>query len=97
MKDLDQLVRAHTDIDVEMKLEGDRLLQQARLIALGLVAGLGLVITWIYLSVNRRIAKPLQHLSVTADRVAHHDLTAQFDTWPGRDEVGALSASLSSM
>ena len=97
MKDLDQLVRAHTDIDVEMKLEGDRLLQQARLIALGLVAGLGLVITWIYLSVNRRIAKPLQHLSVTADRVAHHDLTAQFETWPGRDEVGTLSASLSSM
>ena len=41
MKDLDQLVQAHTDIDVEMKLEGDRLLKQARLIALGLVAGLG--------------------------------------------------------
>ena len=97
MKDLDQLVQAHTDIDAEMKLEGDRLLQQARLIALGLVAGLGLVITWMYLSVSRRIAKPLQHLSVTADRVAHHDLTAQFETWPGRDEVATLATSLSSM
>jgi signal transduction histidine kinase len=97
MEDLDRLVQAHTDIDVEMKLEGDRLVQQARLIALGLVAGLVMVITGIYLSVNRRIAKPLQHLSVTADRVAHHDLTAQFESWPGRDEVGTLSASLSSM
>ena len=44
MEDLDHLVQAHTDIDVEMKVEGDRLLQQARLIALGLVTVLGLVI-----------------------------------------------------
>ena len=34
MEDLDQLVQAHTAIDVEMKVEGDLLLQQARLIAL---------------------------------------------------------------
>ena len=94
---LDQLVAAHRDIDVEMKLEGDRLLQQARMIALGLVAVLGLVIGVIYVSVNRRIAKPLQRLSITADRVAHHDLTAQFESWPARDEVGTLAASLSSM
>lgn len=97
MDNLDQLVAAHRDIDVEMKVEGDLLLQQARLIALGLVAVLGLVITVIYLSVNRQIAKPLQRLSVTADRVAHHDLTAQFESWPSRDEVGTLAASLSSM
>ncbi len=94
---LDQLVAAHRDIDVEMKIEGDLLLQQARMIALGLVAVLGLVIGVIYLSVNRRIAKPLQRLSITADRVAHHDLTAQFEAWPARDEVGTLAASLSSM
>lgn len=97
MNNLDQLVAAHRDIDVEMKVEGDLLLQQARLIALSLVAVLGLVITVIYLSVNRQIAKPLQRLSVTADRVAHHDLTAQFESWPSRDEVGTLAASLSSM
>ncbi|MCS6317076.1 MAG: hypothetical protein H8K05_04730 [Nitrospira sp.] len=53
MNNLDQLVDAHRDIDVEMKVEGDLLLQQARLIALGLVAVLGLVITVIYVSVNR--------------------------------------------
>lgn len=94
---LDQLVAAHRDIDVEMKIEGDLLLQQARIIALGLVAVLGLVIGVIYLSVNRRIAKPLQRLSITADRVAHHDLTAHFESWPARDEVGTLAASLSSM
>ncbi len=94
---LDQLVAAHRDIDVEMKIEGDLLLQQARMIALGLVAVLGLVIGVIYVSVNRRIAKPLQRLSITADRVAHHDLTAQFESWPARDEVGTLAASLSSM
>ncbi|MBX3345223.1 MAG: HAMP domain-containing protein [Nitrospira sp.] len=96
-RNLDQLVAAHRDIDVEMKIEGDLLLQQARMIALGLVAVLGLVIGVIYVSVNRRIAKPLQRLSITADRVAHHDLTAQFESWPARDEVGTLAASLSSM
>ncbi len=97
MDHLDQLVAAHRDIDVEMKVEGDLLLRQARLIALGLVAVLGLVIGVIYFSVSRQIAKPLQRLSITADRVAHHDLTAQFESWPGRDEVGTLAASLSSM
>jgi signal transduction histidine kinase len=94
MDDLDQLVRAHTDIYVEMKVEGDR---QARLIAFGLVTVLGLGIALIYLMVNRRIAQPLQRLSVTADRVAHHDLTARFEAWPSRDEVGTLATSLSSM
>jgi signal transduction histidine kinase len=97
MDNLDQMVRTHTDIDLEMKLEGDLLLQEARWIALGLVGILGLVITVTYLIVNRQIAKPLQRLSVTADRVAHHDLTARFEAWPNRDEVGTLAASLSSM
>lgn len=97
MESLDQLVRVHSDIDAEMKVEGDLLLREARLIALGLAAALGLVITAIYLSVNRHIAKPLQRLSVTADRVAHHDLSAQFERWPSQDEVGTLASSLSSM
>ena len=94
---LDQLVAAHRDIDVEMKLEGTVCSNRPGMIALGLVAVLGLVIGVIYVSVNRRIAKPLQRLSITADRVAHHDLTAQFESWPARDEVGTLAASLSSM
>ncbi|MCC2642775.1 MAG: putative Sensor histidine kinase [Nitrospira sp.] len=97
MDKLDQLVKTHSDIDVEMKLEGDLLLREARWIAVGLVGVLGLVITATYLIVNRQIAKPLQRLSVTADRVAHHDLTARFEAWPSRDEVGILAASLSSM
>lgn len=50
---LDQLVAAHRDIDVEMKVEGDLLLQQARLVALGLVAVLGLVIAVISPSTAR--------------------------------------------
>jgi len=94
---LDQLVAAHTQIDVEMKHEGDRLLGRARLIALALTLLLGLVIAATYVLATRHIARPLTTLAATADQVAHHDLTARFAPWPSRDEVGTLAGSLTAM
>lgn len=91
------LVDVHRKIDVEMKIEGDRLVNQARLIALALLASLGTLIAFTYLTMRRSIAQPLRRLAATADRVAHHDLSAGFESWPSRDEVGALAVSLSSM
>ena len=94
---LDQLVDAHTQIDIEMKHEGDRLLGRARLIALSLALLLALVIAATYALATRHIARPLTTLAATADRVAHHDLSAHFTPWPSRDEVGTLASSLNSM
>lgn len=94
---LNQLVDAHTQIDIEMKHEGDRLLGHARLIALALAVLLGLVIAATYALATRHIARPLTTLAATADQVAHHDLTARFLPWPSRDEVGTLAGSLSTM
>ena len=91
------LIDIHRKIDIEMKLEGDRLVNEARLIVLALVSVLGLMIVFTYLTMRRSIAQPLRRLAATADRVAHHDLTAQFEAWPNRDEVGTLATSLSSM
>jgi signal transduction histidine kinase len=94
---LDQLVDIHTQIDIEMKHEGDRLLGRARLIALLLALLLGLVIAVTYALAARHIVRPLMTLAATADRVAHHDLSAQFTPWPSRDEVGTLAESLITM
>lgn len=94
---LDDLVDAHTQIDIEMKHEGDRLLGHARVIALSLALLLALVIAATYWLVTRHIARPLTSLASTADRVAHHDLSAQFTSWPSRDEVGTLAHSLTTM
>ncbi|HMU55786.1 MAG TPA: ATP-binding protein [Nitrospira sp.] len=94
---LDQLVEAHTQIDIEMKHEGDRLLGRARLIALALALLLGVVIAATYVLATRHIARPLTTLAATADQVAHHDLTARFAPWPSRDEVGTLAGSLTTM
>jgi len=91
------LIDIHRKIDIEMKLEGDRLVNEARLIVLALISVLGLLIVLTYLTMRRSIAQPLGRLATTADRVAHHDLTAQFEPWPNRDEVGTLATSLSSM
>ncbi|MBX3235199.1 MAG: HAMP domain-containing protein [Nitrospiraceae bacterium] len=91
------LIDVHRLIDVEMKHEGDRLVAEARLLVLGFVALLGLVIVVTYGVMRHSIASPLRRLATTADRVAHHDLTAQFEAWPNRDEVGGLAAALSSM
>jgi signal transduction histidine kinase len=94
---LDQLMDAHTQIDIEMKHEGDRLVAHARLTALSLALLLGLVIAVTYALAAKHIVRPLMALAATADRVAHHDLSAQFPTWPSRDEVGTLAGSLSTM
>ena len=94
---LDELVDAHTNIDIEMKHEGDRLLGHARVIALSLAVLLAFVIAATYWLVTRHIAEPLMSLASTADRAAHHDLSAQFTPWPSRDEVGTLAASLATM
>ena len=94
---LDQLMDAHTQIDVEMKHEGDRLVGQARLTALSLALLLGLVIAVTYALAAKHIVRPLMALATTADRVAHHDLSAQFPLWPSRDEVGTLAGSLMTM
>jgi signal transduction histidine kinase len=94
---LDQLMDAHTQIDVEMKHEGDRLVGRARLTALSLALLLGLVIAVTYALAATHIARPLRALAATADRVAHHDLSAQFPSWPSRDEVGTLAGSLTTM
>jgi signal transduction histidine kinase len=94
---LDQLMDAHTQIDVEMKHEGDRLVGRARLIALSLALLLGIVIAVTYVLASRHIVRPLTTLAATADRVAHHDLSAQFPSSPSHDEVGALAGSLTTM
>jgi signal transduction histidine kinase len=91
------LVDVHRKIDVEMKIEGDRLVSQARFIALGLVCLLGLLIIAVFVLMRRQVADPLRRLATTADRVAHHDLGAQFESWSSRDEVGALAGSLTTM
>ena len=91
------LVEIHRKIDVEMKIEGDRLVHQARLIGIGVAGVLVLLIAAVYLMMQRYVAAPLMRLAGTADRIARHDFTAQFGPWPGNDEVGALAASLATM
>jgi signal transduction histidine kinase len=94
---LDELVDAHSRIDVEMKHEGDRLLRRARVFALSLALLLASVIAAMYWLATRHLVRPLVSLAATADRVAHHDLSAQFAPWPSRDEVGTLADSLTTM
>lgn len=96
-RDVETLIDVHRRIDTEMKLEGDRLVQEARFIALGLTALSACLIILIHAVMRRFIARPLRGISATADRVAHRELTAQFEPWPHRDEVGILASSLSSM
>ncbi|MDP3597654.1 MAG: ATP-binding protein, partial [Nitrospirota bacterium] len=91
------LIGIHRKIDAEMKVEGDRLVEQARLILISVVGLLGLLVLTIYLMMKQLVANPLKRLAATADRVAHHDLTAQFESWPTRDEVGILANSLTAM
>ncbi|MEP6888277.1 MAG: ATP-binding protein [Nitrospirales bacterium] len=94
---LTTLIDVHTKIDTEMKLEGDVLLSQARLVILALVILLMIVIATTYRVVSTQIATPLRRLAGVADRVAHGELQAGFEIWPARDEVGELSASLALM
>lgn len=94
---LTSLIDVQIKINAEMKTEGNMLLGQARLVILALVILLGLVIAVIYRVVTIQIAKPLRRLAGTADRVAHGDLSAHFEAWPSKDEVGDLTRSLRSM
>ncbi len=91
------LFELHRKIDAEMKIEGDRLVAQARIIVIGVVGLVGLLVVSIYLIMKRLVATPLKQLAATADRIARHDLTAQFEPWPTRDEVGILADSLTTM
>ncbi|HEV8540668.1 MAG TPA: ATP-binding protein [Nitrospiraceae bacterium] len=95
--ELTTLMDIHAKIDAEMKEEGDSLVNQARLVILALIVLLGLLIVATYVTVSTQIAHPLRRLAATADRVAHHDLSASFDPWPAHDEVGNLAKSLGSM
>ena len=94
---LETLVDLHTKITAEMKAEGDSLFRQAELVMLGLVALLGVLIVAAYAVVTAQIARPLKRLAETADLVARHELSAGFDPWPARDEVGNLARSLGTM
>lgn len=96
-RNIDILIDVHRRIDTEMKIEGDLLVGEARLIVLIVAAILALLVIATYVAMQRWIARPLRGLAITADRVAHHDLTAKFEPWANRDEVGILAASLSSM
>ncbi len=91
------LIEVHRKIDVEMKIEGDRLVDQARTMVIGILGILALLIVAVYGMMKRHVANPLTRLAATADRVAHHDFAAQFELWPSRDEVGALAGSLTTM
>jgi signal transduction histidine kinase len=91
------LFELHRKIDAEMKIEGDRLVAQAQVIVIGVVVLVGLLVVSIYLMMKRLVATPLKQLAATADRVARHDLTAEFKPLPTRDEVGILANSLTTM
>lgn len=95
--DLDALMDTHIKIDVEVKREGDLLVNRAKLIALALVALLGLVLAATYGIVSTQVARPLKHLAATADRVARQDLSADFEPRHTQDEVGHLTESLRTM
>jgi signal transduction histidine kinase len=94
---LTALVNIHTRITAEMKREGDALLRQARLAIGALVVLLGLLVIVAYSAASTQIAHPLTELARTADRVARHDLSANFAPWPANDEVGRLAGSLGTM
>jgi signal transduction histidine kinase len=91
------LFELHRKIDVEMKVEGDRLVAQAQILVIVVVTLVGLLVVSIYLMMKRLVATPLKQLAATADRVARHDLTAEFKPLPTRDEVGILANSLTTM
>ena len=94
---LETLMEVHIKIDVEMKREGDLLVDRARLIALALVALLGIVLAATYGIVAAQVARPLKRLAATAEQVARRNLTAHFEPWPAQDEVGHLTESLRTM
>lgn len=91
------LIAVNTTITAEMKAEGDSLQRQALLVILALIVLVGAVTVGAFAMTRSQIAAPLQYLAVTADRVARQDLSADFEPWHARDEVGRLTESLRTM
>lgn len=91
------LIEVNTLITAEMKAEGDSLQAQARRVILALIVLVGAVTAGIFAMTSSQIAFPLRHLAQTADRVAHGNLSADFEPWEARDEVGRLTESLRTM
>jgi signal transduction histidine kinase len=91
------LIEINTLITAEMKTEGDALLAQAAGVMLALIVGLVLMTAATYAIVTTQVAQPLKGLALTADQVTHRNLSAQFESWPARDEVGRLAQSLGTM
>ena len=91
------LMEVHTNIDGEMKSEGNSLLRQAGVVILALVVMLGLIIAATYAMITMQIAQPLGRLAEMADRITRQDLSADFAPWPATDEVGRLARSLGTM
>lgn len=94
---LSSIVAIQAAITAEMKAEGNALLDQATQVMLVLIVGLAVMTALTYVIVSTQVAQPLKGLAVTADQVAHRDLSAQFEPWPAQDEVGRLARSLGTM
>jgi signal transduction histidine kinase len=92
-----RLVLLHTAITAEMKAEGDMLSRQGTAIVITGILLLAGLILLTYAVGRSQIAEPLRSLAATADLVAHHDLTAQFQPFSSHDEVGRLSIALAAM
>ncbi len=91
------LIDVNTMITAEMKAEGNALLGQATWVMLALIVWLGTMTAATYAVITTQVAQPLKGLAATADQVAHRNLSAQFEPWPARDEVGRLAQSLGTM
>lgn len=92
-----RLVLLHTAVTAEMKAEGDMLSRQGTAIVITGILLLAGLILLTYAVAHSQIAEPLRSLAATADLVAHHDLTAQFQPVSSQDEVGRLSLALAAM
>ncbi|MEX5213982.1 MAG: ATP-binding protein [Nitrospiraceae bacterium] len=101
LEDLDEhlirLVLLHSAVTAEMKAEGDTLSRQGTAIVAICILILAGLIVLTYVVARSQIAEPLRNLAATADRVTHHDLTAQFQPVSSQDEVGRLSKALAIM
>jgi signal transduction histidine kinase len=91
------LIDVNTMITAEMKAEGDSLQTQARWVILALIVLVGAVTVGVFVMTRSQIAAPLRSLAHTANRVAHRDLSANFESCHTQDEVGHLTESLRTM
>jgi len=91
------LIAVNTAITAEMKAEGNSLQAQAHWVILALTMLVAAVTAATFAMTRSQIALPLRRLAHTADRVAERDLSAEFEPWKSRDEVGRLTGSLRTM